>query len=71
MRNRFDRSPFLQRAPAVAAAFALLLSFLLPYVVHPEGGTQKGCLDAVRGLCAGLSIGLNLLSLRRRCMRPL
>jgi hypothetical protein len=43
-----------------------ILSVLLRWFVHPTAGFAQGFLDGATGLLFGLSIGLNLLSLRLR-----
>jgi hypothetical protein len=67
----FHRRSFPDRALGAAAAVALLVSFALPLAVHPAGAMGRNWLEAARGLCAGLSIGMNLLVVRRGwCARP-
>lgn len=47
----------------------LALSLNLPYFVHPSAQPGKDWLDGVRGLIMGLSIGLNILSVRLAARR--
>jgi hypothetical protein len=60
-----DRRGFRSAALSAAAAIALLVSFALPYAIHPAGQVERNWLHAVCGFFAGISIGMNLLSIRR------
>ena len=67
MRPALTPRPLAYRALGVTAAAALLISFALPYAFHPAGAAGRDCREALRGLFAGISIGMNLLLVRRRC----
>ncbi len=46
----------------------LVVAMLAQRFMHPTAAIGEGATDAMKGLLFGLSIGFNLLSVRRKCV---
>jgi len=46
----------------------LVVAMLAQRFMHPTAAIGEGATDAMKGLLLGLSIGFNLLSVRKKCV---
>jgi hypothetical protein len=46
----------------------LVIAMLAQRFMHPTAAIGEGATDAMKGLLFGLSIGFNLLSVRKKCI---